>query len=288
MSLGGYAEGMKSKGKTMSSPKETRAQILKQAFERAQKQNRAFSLRALAKKLGVSAPFVSKVLSGKTDLPFERVADFVLHLKMDKISENRLVKSYADTKIEKMMGLQPRANSSTADVMEKYVEIGEKQFFLLSRWYYIAILDLSACKGFSDSPEWVAKKMRMTVPEADQALRFLKAQNYLIQDANGAWVKNEEHLRFPTKESRDPIRAYHELMMKKAIHHLQTRTSQEDFNRRLISGIWIGANPANFEKAMDRLNEAMYEAAQILSEGECSEVYYLSSQLFPVTRSEER
>lgn len=276
---------MKSQGKKMSSPKEIRAQILKQAFERAQKQNKAFSLRALAKKLGLSAAFVSKVLSGKTDLPFERVNDFVLHLKMDKISENRLVKSYADKKTDKLLGLQTSAEpNAKSDVMEKYVEIGEKQFFLLSRWYYIAILDLSACVGFKDDPEWIAQKMRLPVKEADQALRFLKAQNFLVQNAEGAWVKNEEHLRFPTKESRDPIREYHELMMKKAIHHLQTQTSQDDFNRRLISGIWIGANPANFEKAMDRLNEAMYEAAQILSEGECTEVYYLSSQLFPVTK----
>lgn len=260
-----------------------RAQILEQAFARAKKQNPAFSLRALAKKLELSPGFVSKVLSGKIDLPFQRVNDFVAALRMDKVSENRLLRTMTDAKTERLSGLAA-ANSKVDDVMQGYVEVGERQFVWLSKWFYIPVLDLSTHEDFEDRTEWVASRLSISKTEAQNALELLKQQGYLIQDEAGRWRKRDKHLRFPTKESREPIRKYHELLLKKAIEHLRQFHMPEDFDRRLMTGIWIAANPEQMQKAQAKLHEAMYEIASILSQGECSDIYYLSSQLFPVTK----
>jgi uncharacterized protein (TIGR02147 family) len=260
----------------------TRTQILKQAFDRAQSQNKAFSLRALAKKLDLSPGFLSRVFNGKADLPFERIADFVTHLKMDKLSENRLLNSYSDAKTEKIAGLKTRDHSHE-EIMKKYVELGEKKFPLLTRWYLIAMLDLMETPDFSDDPAFVSRRLRITLKEADDALKFLKAQDLMVKDSNGRWTKYAKHIRFPTKESRDLIREYHALLMKKAIHTMETQKNPEDFQKRIIAGLSITSNPAQVEKAMARLNEAMYEVAEILGEGETTEIYHLGWQLFPVT-----
>ena len=263
--------------------KQLRTQILKRAFERAQKQNPAFSLRALAQKLGVSPAFVSKLLNGKADLPFDRMVEVVRALKMDKISENRLLKSYADMKTQKILDVSSDLAIRHDEIMSKYVEMADKQYVLLTKWYYIAILDLAGCRGFRAEAAWVAKRLNIVVRDADQALNFLKAQGFLLQNEDGDWIKSTRDTRLPTKESRELIRYYHQMMMKKAAHHMDTATAQTDFDRRLIAGISIAANPANFARAMARLNEAVYEVAHILSAGECTEVYHLGFQLFPVT-----
>jgi hypothetical protein len=56
----------------------------------------------------------------------------------------------------------------------------------------------------------------------------------------------------------------------------------ESFERRLITGISIAANPENLDRARDILLAALHEVASVLSEGECTELYHLNAQLFSV------
>lgn len=260
-----------------------RAQILRRAMERAQKQNKAFSLRALAKKLELSPSFVSKILNGKAELPFERVADFVKHLKIDQVSEDRLWKTYKDSKVEKIAGLAPTSKEHDS-IMADYVELSEKEFSLLRHWYYIAILDLAAAPRFSIDSNWLACRLGISPYEAGSAVEFLKMHGSLEQDKAGQWRKSAKKTRLPTKESKELIRAYHDRMMKMASHCMHTQVGPGEFERRLITGISASANPQNIKKAISRLNEAMYEIAHILGQGECTEVYHLGLQLFPVTK----
>ena len=37
-------------------------------------------------------------------------------------------------------------------------------FEYLSHWYYPVIRELVACKGFQEDPEWIAKRLKPTVP----------------------------------------------------------------------------------------------------------------------------
>ncbi len=260
-----------------------RAQILQRAMERARKQNKAFSLRALAQKLQLSPGFVSKILNGKAELPFERVGDFVTHLKIDRVSEDRLWKTYKDHKVQKLAELGNSAQGHDS-IMAEYVELAEKEFSLLRHWYYIAILDLAASPEFSPDSAWLAARLGLSKYEASSAADFLKSQGFLEQNKAGKWVKAARKTRLPTKESKEWIRAYHDQMMKKASQCMHTELRPEDFERRLITGISAAANPAQIKKAMSRLNEAMYEIADILGQGECTEVFHLGVQLFPVSK----
>lgn len=236
--------------------------------------------------MNLSSPFVSRVLSGKSDLPLDRVADFVTHLKIDKISENRLLRSYENPVLQELKE-EKTLSGRHEEVMADYIELADKEFHLLERWYFIAILDLAGCRNYSDDPAWIGKRLGISEAHAKEALRFLKAGRFLIQDDGGRWIKSHKQIRIPTKESRQLIRQYHEAMSDKAVRQLNKFTSPEDFSRRLITGISTSANPKQLAKAMDRLNQAMYEIAEILRTGDCSEVYHLNIQLFPITRHEK-
>ncbi|MNL22550.1 hypothetical protein D3C87_1439020 [compost metagenome] len=83
----------------------------------------------------------------------------------------------------------------------------------------------------------------------------------------------------------DIIRGIHAQLIQLAMQKLMTETAQVNFDARLINGVMFAANPANLQRAKDRLNDAIYEAAEILAEGECTEVYQINLQLFPLTKT---
>lgn len=84
------------------SPTELRIEILRNAMTRLQAQNPSFSLRGLAQRMGVTPAFLSKVFNGKAPLPFARIKDFVVHLKMDQAAEDALLRTYDSEKVRRV------------------------------------------------------------------------------------------------------------------------------------------------------------------------------------------
>ncbi len=56
---------------------------------------------------------------------------------------------------------------------------------------------------------------------------------------------------------------------------------------RLIQGITTSANLSNLEKVKLQLESQLYQAAEDLSEGECTDIYYLMSIAIPLTKKTE-
>ncbi|MBK7959754.1 MAG: DUF4423 domain-containing protein [Bdellovibrionales bacterium] len=79
----------------------------------------------------------------------------------------------------------------------------------------------------------------------------------------------------------------HANFYKKTLQLAQTellRTAQEDFERRLITSISCAVNPSQIPLAKQRLAEALREVRDILTEGECTDVFFLQAQLFSVLK----
>ena len=72
-------------------------------------------------------------------------------------------------------------------------------------------------------------------------------------------------------------------MIEKAKIELETKTFDSDFQKRLINGFTLAFNPANTEKVKAKLQELMSEISIAGSEGECTEVYQLNLQFFPLS-----
>jgi len=164
----------------------------------------------------------------------------------------------------------------------KNEEVPTSQFHILSRWYYLSLLDLCTCKEFTDDPEWIAKRLGITPFEAKRAWQMLLQGRWVKRTETG-WTKSNKHLRFPTRQSQEVVRNYHRQTLEKAQKELN-KTDPESFAKRLISGASVAVNPEKIEEAKLRLHAALVEISKLLSEGPCTEVYQLQVQLFPVTR----
>jgi transcriptional regulator with XRE-family HTH domain len=254
---------------------------------------RGLSLRAAARGLGISPSFLSEVLRGKKPIPPRRLGDFARFFGLDEAAERCLRKDVARQKmtqglarhgLEASPGPLPEPHALAPSPIDDYEDKGKATLALLEHWRYLAILDLATCADFSDDPAWMAARLGLGEAECAQALARLLALGFLRQEADGAYEKQTRLLRFAPRRSDPRVRALHAQMMQKALAELRLESSDEAFERRMISGITVAVNPRHFAQARTLLNETLHRVAEMLTEGECTEVYQLNCQLFPLTK----
>lgn len=141
---------------------------------------------------------------------------------------------------------------------------------------------MCTCLNSQKSPVWIANRLNLTVKEVQASLRTLVEQGFL-EELEDSFVKKYTHLRFPTTTSIASMRNYHKTMIEKAVNVINTKTSEADFNRRFINTVSVAVNPKKLSKAQEHLTRAIYELVEILTEGDCSEIYQLNLQFFPIS-----
>ncbi|MNS86637.1 hypothetical protein D3C72_1205470 [compost metagenome] len=214
-----------------------------------------------------------------------RLKDFKRILKMDDVTIALLNRSLEEEVLNKVPTIKKElAKNPFRSSLTEYTEVTRKHLPLFGEWFNIAIMDLITCSNFIDDPNWIGRRLGIKPRQVKEALRLLEDEGF-ISKVDGQWAKTTKRIRIPTHRSMDIIRGIHAQLIQLAMQKLMTETAQVNFDARLINGVMFAANPANLQRAKDRLNDAIYEAAEILAEGECTEVYQINLQLFPLTKT---
>lgn len=273
------------KNSKIPSPGQT---LLKQ-FASLKKQNNRISLRFFADKMQVSVPYLSRVLKDQTNFPIKRFDSFVQVFKLDKIAQDQLLESIAHKKLEKSVthelseerrAIVFQGLGAMSAVSNEFDIIHDRDFEILAKWYILPLLDLTTCQDFVDDPVWISKRLQIREDVVSNALFILRSKGFLKLQ-NGAFRKSKKKIRFPTKNSTKTVREFHIQMMQKAQKTMLD--PNEDFQQRLINGVVFAADPSLIETAKDILNKALYDIAELMSSGQCTEVYSLAAQLIPLT-----
>jgi uncharacterized protein (TIGR02147 family) len=260
------------------------AEVLKRQLEILKKQNSQYSMRALARDLDMSVSFVSELLKGKRPIPKLRIADLKRVLKMDVVTQKLFDQSIKRAFLAKnAIDDDGLANSDFKSKIIEYSEVQRKKSSVYNHWYNIAISDLVTCKDVDTAPKAIADRLNISTEQVRVSLTLLEREGFIVKKGN-QWEKASEKIRFATTHSMESIRSFHGQMIDLAKRELTLATTDEAFNRRLINGVTMAVNPAQLEKAKTRLNDALCEIAEILTEGDCTQVYQLNCQLFPLTK----
>lgn len=261
-------------------------QILNKAFAAKKEKNSSYSQRALARDLGISAAFVTKILTGQKSVPANRFKDLFKILDMDITLQSAFMKA---TVLEALPSEELRSMATRAlldeSKIEDYARESTKKLSLLKQWYNVPILSYLTCETKDSSPAAIAKYFGISTKEATQALSLLEKEG-LVKKENDAWIKVSAHSYFPTTKSHEEVRDFHRQMIQKSYREL-SKITQEDFEKRLITGFSIAVNPKNVEKAKAMVSEFLAEVSHVLAEGECEEVYQCNVQLFPLKTTQE-
>jgi uncharacterized protein (TIGR02147 family) len=250
--------------------------LLKKYFDHKKKSVHGFSLRFLAKRLDVSPSFLSRVLNGQKSIPHSLLIPLGLALDISP-------EVFAQVKDSRQIIIPIKGKTPIRTETEDWVLAGETSSRLLTQWFYIPILELFGLKNFDGSIAQISERLSISKESVAVAVRELISLGCLQEIEKGRLTKTNRKLRFSSSRSKSEIRSFHSQMLQKAKDELKNKTSEEDFEKRLITGITLTAPKEKIEEVKRKLSECLHEIANELTAEAGDEVYHLSAQLFPLT-----
>jgi uncharacterized protein (TIGR02147 family) len=255
------------------------AKLLKKLWSRLRlKDARTWSLREVARELKVSPGYLSKVLSNQKPLSKKFALKLIRTLRVDELNKTTVL-SFFDEGSAKAKRTRPTAR------IEAYELPPESAEWLLGKWFRLCLLDLMTTSDFKSDPNWMAERLGISSAEIEDTLKKLLAEGLAVVDQSGRYQKKHRFIRFPAAISKQSIRDHHKAQMKRATLELDTKIAPKDFAQRLIVGLSLACDPEKLSEVKGLLQNALYEAAEKLSDGNCTEVFQLNLQLFPQTSS---
>jgi transcriptional regulator with XRE-family HTH domain len=243
---------------------------LKKEYKDLCEKNPNYSLRAFAKKLGISPSALSALINRKRR--FTDKMKVRLGLRLD----------LPTSVIEKYVSQDP--NTRYGDIAFSHAEYSPfdlDRFAIISDWYHMAILELVNIDGFHLSGQNIAKALGIPVTEANSAIERLRDQGLLFQK-NGKW-KSRPNTTMPLKGSAaEAIRKFVRQSLKKSIDALDTI----DVKNRDHTTITIATDACQMEQAKSLITKFRRDMAQLLeSAPQKSQVYQLQVSLFPISHT---
>jgi len=253
--------------------------ILRAAFLRKKQSNPGYSLRALARDLGVSPAFASKVMSGQKLPPKDRLEKLSFLLELDVPEKEVVVKAVLlDSFGEKVLGAPAKKRSprATADASPKQI---------LSSWANLAVLEGLSLESPLNELAGLGARLNLSPALVRRAIETLSAAG-LIEETEGGWRKKEQLLYVAGGRSKSEVRAFHAAMIEKARRELD-KIAQADYERRLINGFTMTLNTDHLERLKSKIIDFLDELSREAGEGRATEVYQCNVQLFPLTKPAE-
>jgi uncharacterized protein (TIGR02147 family) len=238
---------------------------LLQELTKRQTRNSAYSIRAFARDLGVGVTSLSDVLAGKRSLSKTNVEKVMERLLISPIEKEQVWAHYKE-------------NASRTEIDDRTL-LDEDTFRLIADWHYLAILNLAKLKENSVKPSWVAERLNISVEEADAALeRLFRLQ--LIKKVRNRMERTVKPLTTSNEIPSAAIRKHHSQNLRLAEESMH----RDPVPRREFGSITMAVNPEKLPQAKELLLKTRKKIAGLLEEGDLSEVYTLSFQLFPLTK----
>jgi uncharacterized protein (TIGR02147 family) len=256
-------------------------ETLRKYFERKRDFSAAFSLRSLARRVEVSPSFLSRILSGQKPVPYPVLLrlESALDIEPEVFATIRQAHQLEETSTT----VARKGMAEISSELSEWNLTSPATLRVLRQWYFIPMLEITRLAGYDGRPETIAALLRMPLATVTQAIAELKDMKLLVEE-NGMLVKTRRKLRIGSAKPNADIRRFHASMLERAQRELQLSVNEEDFERRLITGITISASPEKIAAAKQRLAECLHEIANELIEDKGTEVYHLAAQLFPLTK----
>lgn len=243
--------------------------------------NSGYSLRALARDLGIHASQLSAIYKGTKGLSLQSALSIAQRLKLGPQeteyfcllvqAENSKSPEVKDTFLQKMRELQPKTH---------VVDLSVDVFKALSDWYHISILEMTELTDFELTAANAARRLGITKVEAEVALERLVRLEMLEMDEQGRYRKTLEHYCFKSDKKSQALRRYHAQMLQKAIDSLEAQRPEE----RYVGSQTFAIDFEQLEEAKPIIEEFRKKLVELFDRGERrSQVYHLGVQLFRVT-----
>lgn len=227
-----------------------------------QKRNPGYSLREFSKQLDVSPATLSQILKGKRVISKKTLQKALKNIHLDA----------ADTKL-----IYSAIKHSQAEMVPM------DQFHVIVDWYYFAILSLAETIDFDSRPSWVARRLNITVKQAQDALKRLQRLQMLATDDAGV-------LRPTNKSFHSSDGVMNLLIQKRHRQHLslaEESLQQDSVDERDFTAVTMAIDPTKLVAAKKMIRKFRDRLCQFLESGNRTEVFIYCQQLYPLTKNRD-
>ncbi len=258
-------------------------QWIRDAFIARKQKNQIYSLRAFARDLGMSQALLSLILNGLRPLTLRQAHKIAALLQFSPSDEKKFIECTLSTLPENARITQKirqaKLNQDSSFVVKSF---DTEKFHLISNWYHLAILNLTATEEYNSDSRWIAKRLGISKPEADAAIERLMLLG-LLEKKDGTLKKVNMNSEWISADSKVAVRSFHHQMMEKAQNEL-TKTDQKSFLKRSITGTSLAVDSSKMIEAKEFIREFEKEFTRRFTSKNADEVYQMNLQFFPLTQ----
>lgn len=258
---------------------------LKATLAARQAANSAYSLRAMAMALGVSASTLSDVINGKKNFSEQTGNEVGIKLKLTskKLKYFNTLVQLELTKNEELKILLLSQLKALNPKLREHFEVNVDQFKFMSDWYFSTILELTYLTHIKISAESLVQCLNITSTQAKEALEILQRLELLEPTLDGeSFQKTKKQFKFQAGSPSKALRKYHLQMLTKAQESIETQTPEE----KLIGSETIPLNVEDLGEANDIIESCFQQILELSKRSQNrSHVYHLGIQFFQTSKN---
>lgn len=249
-------------------------------LKRRERNNPAYSLRAFARDLNVSASRLSEVFNGKCGISKRRAVDFAKKLRLSPLDEAIFI-DMVDLEHTRSHLSRKWAEERLRAKLLHAKTLQAEDLSILSEWYYLPIVELSQTADFVSTAEYIAKRLRITLEQATAAIDTLVQMN-LLSWQEGRLIQVHPDRSTTANIPTPSLRQHNKRYLQLAGEAIDNRPLPE----RDFSTIIMAIDKSKMELAKERIRnfrrELMKELEALPSK---DAVYCLSMGFFEVTEA---
>ena len=235
--------------------------------------NPAYSLRAFAKKAGMTSSALSEILNGKRN---------VSRAFAQKILNKLCVEPDQAASLLDIFPEKSRRKHSLAARTLKYTQLNMDHFRVISDWHHFAIQSLSETETYRHDPIWIAKRLGIRSSEAAAALERLERLGMLGIDDQGKVFRGASGYASSDDVADLSVRKTHAQNLELARRSLEIDAVHE----RDFTAISMAIDPDRLPEAKKMIREFQDRICEFLESGRKREVHKLCMQMIPLTKPE--
>lgn len=252
------------------SSRQTISEILKTIYDGRKSKNKSYSSRAFARDLGISPGRLSEILSGQNIPGPEVTRRIVQGLKLNFQDSQWVIEV-----IQQQKSLHQEIKGARQLAADEFSLIADRENF--------SLLCLMETDGFQSSVPWIAKRLRISKALVEKTLTRLERLQ-LIQKEDGVYRSLHKDVTTTHNISSEAIRQYH----RQGIKHAMNSLTDDELSLRDITSIEMPADPRRIDEIRGLIRDFRRRIAELLENGDKTEVYRLNIQLVPVTKGASR
>lgn len=250
--------------------------LLQRKFEELRAKNPRISVRAFAKRLGISASAVNEIIKGERRVSAKMADTLSKRMLLDPSERASLLAEFPE---------RVRRLRRTADQAQKRAEtlrLTADQFHAIADWTHFAILSLVRTADFKSDPSWIAERLGVRTDLARASLDRLIRMGLLEADPLDASKFKRTHARIQTSDD------VFDLALQRGhvddLERIARAVRELPVSLRDVSSLTLPADPSLLPEAKVILRQAQDRIEELMEQSPGSEVYRVMTCMFPLTR----